>query len=125
MILNRKKETKKNVSATSNGMKYLIPFAVLSIVFIFGYLEPLSVSPNKSDSLNEIVREMTGCEQQSMWWKCLETLAKKLHRTYSLRDIFAAIATVEDERVIFNPCHELGHLLGRENTSMPKVFQKL
>jgi len=114
-------------------MKYLIPFAVLSIVFIFGYLEPLSVSPNKSDSLNqehlanEIVREMTDCDQQSMWWKCLETLAKKLHRTYPLRDILAAIDTVRDETIIFERCHSLGHFLGREEYkrtgNIPKALE--
>jgi len=101
-------------------MRYLIPFAVLSIVFIFGYLGLLSVSPNKSAPLNqellsrEIVNEMTDCEQQSMRWKCFEDLAKELYRTYSIQDILAAAYIARDEPVIFKYCHIMGHFLGRE-----------
>jgi len=115
-------------------MKYLIPFAMLSIVFIFGFLGLPSTFPDKDNSpdysylANEIVNGITDCEQQSMWWICLEDLAKELYRTYSPQGIFAAIALVENERVIFSHCHRMGHFWGREiykhTQSMPEALDQ-
>jgi len=114
-------------------MRYFIPFTVLSIVFIFGYLGLSSVSQDKGGSpdhgylANEIVNGITDCEQQSMWQRCLENLVKALYRAHSLRDIFAAIALVQDERIIFSNCHMLGHLLGmeayRHTQSIPEAMK--
>jgi len=116
-------------------MKYLIPFTVLFLVVIFGSLGLPSVSQDKSDSpdqehlASEIVSEMTDCSQLSpqLSWQCLKVLAKKLHHTYSLRDILAAIDAARDERVIFDYCHRLGHLLGRgeykRTQSIPEALE--
>jgi len=117
-------------------MKYLIPFAVLVIVLIFGSFQPLSAPLSKENQLNqehlanETVNGITDCEQQSIgWiWICLEDLAKELYRTYSPQDIFAAIAAVEDEPVIFVYCHRLMHFWGREiykqTQSIPEALKQ-